>query len=206
MALIKEKIPESSFIEVRKRISEILADELPNQAALNKAEWIAAKVYSERETAIDKSEPSLINISLSRGDFGLITAISQDGQYNFNIDIYTRAKTTIAKTGDQESSERLQRLSGICHYILSHPTYRTLGFEPPFIEHCSVSTVQFAEPIKEDQASNIFMSRIVFGFRVPERSVPGKGVLIAGYKTTVKMSETDYGYVYEKEEDVSVSE
>jgi hypothetical protein len=199
MALIKTKIPESAFVDVRKRIAEILADELPSQAALNKEEWINAKVFSERESAIDKSEPSVINVNLSRGDYGLITAISQDGQYSFNIDIYTRAKSSIDKRGDLKSSERLHRLSGICHHIFSNPVYRTLGFAPPFIMGSSVSTIQFAEPIKEDQASNVFMSRIVLGVRVSENSVIGEGKLIEGYKTTVKMSETDYGYVYEKE-------
>lgn len=199
MALIDYKIPESSFVKIRARIAEILASELPNQAALNKSEWFNAKVYAERETAIDKTEPSLINVTLSRGDYDLLTAISQDGQYNFNIDIYTRAKSSVEQNGDQKSSERLQRLTGVCHHILSHHIYRALGFAPPFIEHCSVQTIQFADPIKEDQASNVFMSRIVFGVRAPEKSNPNAGDVLAGYKTTVKMSETDYGYFYEWE-------
>jgi hypothetical protein len=198
MPLITVPIPESSYILVRDRIAAILADELPNQATLLSLPYVDAKVFTERHKAIDKTETSVVNVSLANGDYNLLTAISQDGTYTFHIDIQTKAKTNQNQRGDFLSSAKVQRLAGICHYILSDPKYRVLGFTPPFIEHTEVSGVQYSSPIKIDEAPNVLMARLTFIVRVPENNLPDAGTLITGYDTTVKMSLTDFGYMYSK--------
>lgn len=197
MAIITYPIQEASFELVRERIGAILADELANQAILLSKPYINASVYIERSVPTSFTETSLVNISLSKGDYGLLTAISQDGTYMFDIDIYTKSKTIGNNRGDYLATQKLQRLVGICHHILSHNKYRTLGFAPPFIEHTEVSEIKFAEPNKIEEAVNLMMGRITFSVRVPEKNQAVTPSLIDGYETQVFLNDTEFGYKYE---------
>ncbi len=196
MAIIDYAIQPASFELVRERIGAILKDELSNQSTLLGKSYINADVFIERSISMNQTETSMINVSLASGDYGLITAISQDGTYNFDIDIFTKSKTIGNDRGDYLASEKLQRLTGICHHILSHNRYRTLGFAPPFIENVTVSNIKFASPQTEETA-NLLMSRLSMAVRVPESNNPVTPNLIAGYETVWKINETDLGYKIE---------
>ena len=197
MPNITDLIPQNSYELVRDRIAEILADELPNQATLAGESYINANVFTERTIPIQQTETSLVEVSLARGDYDLMTAINKDGTYTYHIDIFTKSKSNENIRAGELASRRLQRLTGICSIILSHWKYRTLGFMAPFIEHTEVQQIQFAKVDKNNDAATVVMSRITFNVRVPESISKDNPTLIAGYETSVKISDTDFGYKYQ---------
>jgi len=197
MAIIIGAIGQRAYELIRDRIGEILADELPNQSILNGNDPnLNPKVFRERFIPPSDEELPMVNVELAKGDYGLITAISQDGTYTYHIDVHTKSKTSGSARGDYKSASLCQRLTGVIHAILSDAKYRTLGFDRPFIEHVSVSDIQFATPTNGKDASSIMMGRLTFTVRVPESVEAYTPVLIDGYDTSVEMDETNEGYVY----------
>ncbi len=202
MAVINAQIPQQNFELVLERIGEILANELANQFTLFPVPMAVLEglvVWKNRYVPFDKSEMPAVNVSLGSGQYDGQTVKSDDGTYLYNIDVFTYAKGTDAKAGDQHSIDRLHRIMGICRAILRNPKFKTLGYETPpgfvmGIPH--VNSIQFATPDPDDTARNV-MGRLVFSVKLPETTELIEPELLYGYQTVVKLSETDKGYMWQ---------
>lgn len=201
MAVINALIPQQNFELVLERIGEILTNELSNQYTLFPVETAVLEgllVWKNRYVPFDKSEMPAVNVSLGSGQYSGQTVKSDDGLYQYNIDVFTNAKGTDDKAGDQHSIDKLHRIMGICRAILRNPKFKTLGYETPpgfimGIPH--VDSIQFATPDHEDTARNV-MGRLVFSVRMPENTELIEPELLYGYDTIVKLYDTDKGYLW----------
>lgn len=198
MSRITAAIAPQGFELIRNRIGEIIADELSNQAALLGDEKLDATVFVERTSPIDKTELPVINVSLSNGKYENKHQGSVDGTYAFNVDVFTKSKSTDNADGDVESAFILQRIIGICRSILENPIYNTLGFATPFIGRTYCSEINIAAPGKDDSI-NTMMGRLTFNVMCNEPNVLISPALIAEYNTQVKLELTDKGFYYQKE-------
>jgi len=195
MAKILQVIPKQKFEFLAPRIAEILTDEILNQYLLTYNSDYLVNVFLERSKNLDAELCPGIIVSLARGGFGNEDAISSDGTYNINIDVYTKAKTTKPLRGDSLSSLKLQRLLGICRAIIMNPLYDTLGFQAPFICNRTVSEMPIAVPDSDD-VDNVSMGRLVVNVRCDEGVWVATPPLIEGYDTQVKLGETEQGYIF----------
>lgn len=195
MPQIPAAIPTQAFELIRNRIAEILVDELPSQATLQGDSQLNATVYVERFVPFDLTELPAINVSINRGAYSEHTQRSTDGEYTFNIDVHTSAKSTSTVRGDVLAQFRLQKMLGVCRGILEDSRYKTLGFAPPFIESRKVTAMEFAQPTEGDGTSSV-VGRLTFIVRAPDRNGVVTPELIAGYDTQVKLALTNKGYIF----------
>lgn len=196
MSKITQEIPPQGFELIRDKIGEILADEILAQFVLHSDPERNAKVFIERITPIDKTEMPLINVLYSRSGYDNNSAINSDGKNTYNIDVYTGAKTKIAKRGGAESMARLGRILGIIRAILESPFYLTLGFAAPFIMGTEVTGIEIQDPRDNQDAANTVMGRLIFVVDAKEDVEQIQPVTAAGYDTQVKLHETEKGFVY----------
>jgi hypothetical protein len=196
MPQINNLIGAKSFELVRDRIAEILADEITNQSELDDSTLQNAPVYTERFVPFTDTEIPAVNVMLARGDYNMYTAVTQDGTYMYNVDCYHKSKTTADGRGDMQATKKLQQLVGVVQTILSHHRYRTLGFAPPFIERVEVKDIKFADPTNSKDSNSVVMARISVLVRVPEGIDPDTVVLLGGFNTSVKIANSDSGYVF----------
>lgn len=199
MAKITGIIGEHSFELIRDRIGEILADEIANQFTLRPSETeIDATVFVDRFTPFDKSELPAVNVLLASGDYSVVTPKCDTGDYEYYIDVYTSGKETDLVRGDTQSSRNLHKLLGICRAILRSPYYSTLGFITPQIGHLSIASIQVMEPKNNQDATNTIWGRLVFKVKAPEFVELQTALDIDNWKTTVKLNNTEKGYLFEK--------
>lgn len=197
MSRIKTEIKKAAFEYIRDRILEILVYEFDGQYLLtydNELDNIS--IFIERNTPVDKVELSTIIVSLASGGFGNKNQGAVDGTYLFHIDVFTNSKTTTTVAGDTAASIKLQKIMRVARGILEDPVYKTLGFTPPFISKSYVSEFNIAPGNKEDSL-NSSMGRISFNVVANETSTLLTPVLLAGYKTSVKIDNTGKGYFFE---------
>lgn len=200
MALINYKIPEKNFELILKRIGYILTVELENQAAnyyVTEAENVG--VYVERFVPIDKTETSMINVSMATGDYGGLRAAGYTtGDYKYYVDIYTNSKTKSTGSGDSLSAFTCERLTGICQAILEDAQYKTLGFTPGLIGNVRVARFNLGDLKKSDvDALNTKVCRLEVDVKAGEVTQ-----LITAPELMISISQlilanTPYGYKYE---------
>jgi len=196
MSKIVNIIQQRAFELIRDRIGEVLIDELANQVAMSYNEDIDASVFVERSVPIAAVEMPAINVAVSRGGFDNATIVNKDGTYTFNVDCWTRGKTTDVDCGDSLSMFKLQRLMGVVDAILSDAQYNTLGFAKPYISSTFVEELAIAEPKRNEDAESVMMGRLTFVVRVCEGVEKLEAKLIDGFDTSVKIGITDQGYIY----------
>lgn len=204
MAVIPGEIGRQSYELVGERIATILADELPEQFALSTAApelkaALAAQVFTERIVPFDKTEVPCVNVQMASGDYSGQTVKQDDGTYTFFIDCYTSAKNTDDVKGDQYAMVKLKKLMGVVRSILKDTRYKTLGYAPGFIMSRQISGIAIANNAQQD-ATHTVMGRITLVVKVPETVELIEPELIAGYQTTVKLFETELGYLWDKPE------
>lgn len=199
MPQIDETLTARKFELIRDRIGEILADELPNQAALNSDPDLNPTIYLERLVPVSHEELPVVNIFAAESDFNRFTQISQTGENRIAIDVFTKGPTEgpdADQRGDTISSKKTARLAGLIQAILSHYKYRVLGFAGKFIDRVEVEEIKFLEPIKAEDATNLTKARLIVMVKAEETVAPYDPPLIDGYDTAVKLALTEYGYVY----------
>lgn len=190
-------ITNRAFELVRDRIALILTEELAQQFVLQPTETVlGTKVFTERHIEPSDEELPLVNVSVATGDYGLLTALSQDGSWIFHIESYTNAVNTLTERGYTTSAKSLQRLTGVIQAILSDSKYRTLNFDTPFIEHVEVQDIKFSSPIKANDSASVLMSRLTFLVRVPDNVEELVFNLIDGYDTSVLIDDSNEGHVF----------
>lgn len=195
MALISNLISASSFEQIRTRIGEILATELAHQYYLDDAEELSADVWVERFVAFDATSCPAINVRLATGDFSNQHQGQSDGEYLFNIDFYTSAPSEEGKDGDVEAVLKLERLMGVCRYILDDPQYKTLAFQAPFIMNRNVRSLLIDGGDSNDNQS-VAMGRLVYAVKAPESNTLITPLPLGGVDTLVRLELTNKGYVF----------
>jgi hypothetical protein len=197
MAKILGIIPAQSYELIRDRITLILGVEIANQFLLTSDDDIDAPVYMERYIPIDKTEPSIVNVCLASGNFDNKHQGCVDGNYIYNIDVYTRAETTSTDDGGTLSTTRLHKLLGVCRSILETPVYKKLEYDNiNFICSTGVKTINISDPQNNQDASGLMMGRLQFHVRVKETTELIEAAALAGQDTTVKLALTNKGYMY----------
>jgi hypothetical protein len=196
MAILNQIIPAQNFEVIRDRIPVILVDELSNQATLTGNPDLNADVWSERIIPFDAANMPAVNILLSRGTSNFFTAVEGVYIYTYFVDVYTKAKSTDGERGGHLASIKLHRLLGVIRAILENPSYRTLGFPMPSLEHTAVTDIAIADPKNSQDANSVMMGRLTFTVQVRETTQLITPVDIAQSNTGVTIDETDEGYLY----------
>lgn len=200
MPQINSIIASQAFELLRDRIFEILVDEIENQFQLTGDYDLDIDVYKESSGPFDISQLPVVNVQFASGDWENRNVNSDDGTYQFNIDVHTAAKNTSAGAGDTSAAIKLQQILGVCRAILRNPKYKTLGFAvapsgTPFILRTFCANVNIAATGAQD-ANNTAMGRIVFTVQANEVVAFVEPDLLDGYETTVKIDETGKGYIW----------
>lgn len=196
MSIIGYQIGPSAFELIRDRIALILADELALQYEYASEDFLnIRKVFIERYINFNESELPAINVQVSRQGLDNQSQLQADGTTTFFIDIHTGAKSTDEIDGDSIANMECQRLAGICRAILEHSEYKTLAFAPPFIGNRTVSELKFANAEKKDSFS-VAVGRITMTVRARETNGVYIPLNIAGWQTTIKLHESEQGYLW----------
>lgn len=189
-------IPQQNYELVRDRIALILSEELLNQfdLGMNELEGMEG-VWVGRVSPFQESELPAVNVTLDNTAFENQNAISVTGQNQYYIDVYARAKNTDDADADKLADRALDRIVGAICSILRFPDYRTLNFTAPSIGGTAVT--RFSKGISNpDDASSSKAARIEFMVRCPETTELNTAVDIASHYTTVKLAETEKGYLW----------
>jgi len=199
MSLINEIIPPSAVELVVDRIGEIIVEELANQKVLTSEQIFDAVTYKERVTPYQPEEGPTLNIFFERGEYSQQHQGQTNAEYRIIIEGFANAKATGSTKltrADVLSMAKLKRLLLVCRYILEDPKYKFLGFAPGFIMWRHVENIWFQPETKQD-ADTSRLGRLTFVVKVSEVNSLINPVIIAGNKTTVRLSETDRGYIWE---------
>jgi hypothetical protein len=200
--MINTLIGQQNFELIRDRIAEILSTEIAHQATLEGHDLWTENIFVwlERTAPFDKTELPCINVSLSSGEFDNYKATGDnDGNYQFDIDVYTKGVYTSTDNGDTKSTVLLHRILGVCKTILTNEQYKSLGFESKFIGNRNISSVQIADPNsmrRENETESIRLGRLVFKVRCNETNTTAVPIDLDSYATTVRLYNTAQGYFY----------
>jgi len=200
--MINTLIGQQNFELIRDRIAEILSTEIANQATLEGHDLWTENIYVwlERTAPFDKTELPCINVSLSSGEFDNYKATGDnDGNYQFDIDVFTKSVYTTTENGDTKSTVLLHRILGVCKTILTNEQYKSLGFESKFIGNRNVGSIQIADPNstrRENETESIRLGRLVFRVKCNETNTTAIPADLDSYATTVRLYNTAQGYFY----------
>lgn len=199
--MIGHAIPIQHFEIVRDQIANILKNEFRNQLLeFYDARMNDIYIYADRTVPIGKEESAIIIISLFKGSYDMQYVGGQRGNYEFLLRIMTNSPTRGTDRGDKLAAMRLQQIIGIVRYILMHPEYITLGFDPEFIEHTEFSNFQIYIPETETDATGSSEAQAIFKVRCSESEIENDFTIISDNYTTVLLGLTDLGYEYQFQE------
>lgn len=194
MPKINSIINPQKYEVIRDRIAEIIVDEIEGQKALGNN--IGLKyLYLENHIPVSHTSLPCIVISTSKGTYKNKSQISIDGNYDFYIDIIAKKKATTNENGDKLSAVYVQKVVGMIRTILESPVYNTLGFTKPFSCRSIISGIEFGT-IKDVDEENVQLGRLTFNIDVPESMKFVDPVLIYEYVTSVKLGESNSGYLF----------
>lgn len=194
--MIDNIIPKQNFEIVRDAIGTILVNELANQKTLQGLEDDAV-VFAERTTPIQNDELVSINVSFDSVDYSSKTQQSNQGRNVFNIDVYTIGQARINSDGSTDSSFRLHKYLGMVRYILSHTIYKTLNLPMGFIGGTKVESIVVMEPEFKQDSNFVRMARLILSVSIVESQTLEEGVELHENLTSVKLHETELGFVYQ---------
>lgn len=199
--LITKVIPKQNFELVHDRIGEILTIELDNQAIIGYDPDLEVDIYKERSVPFQPAELPSVNVMISHAIYDRQTQVHSDGVVRYLIECTFNAESTDAddendRRGDTISMAKCQHLLGVIRAILEDPKYKTLAFPAPFIERRWVEDMYFMKrPIQD--ANTTSQGRLTFAVRFPEYPVElAKTYLLESNETTVKLEQTDKGYMW----------
>jgi len=199
MSVIDSVIPPQAFEVIRDRIGRIIAEELDNQFQISYNPDFRVKNWIERFLQFDKTELPSVNVIFGEGTYDGQTTIQSDGTYKFHIDCYVNAKTNQGGPGDVRAMGKLHRLLGLCRAIIDDSRNKTLQFSvrPGFIMYRHVESIQIENPRqKEHDADSSVMGRLTVVVKAPEITSYSQPRNLASFITTVKLADTDRGYLW----------
>jgi hypothetical protein len=198
MPPINSIIPPAGFELVRDQIAGIIYSELFNQFRIAYDPDFNAAVLIEDMDPIDqaRSRPT-INVSWAGGPYDNKDYSGHSrGTYTFFIDAWAHSKTTAIKAGDYSAAQKLEKVMRVIRYILDNPIYKTLGFQPPFVERVRVVRMDLQNQPGSNDAVNTMMGRITFEVVLIESVDLIIPKLIAGYDTVAMLGNSNRGYFY----------
>lgn len=193
--MFEEIIPKQNFETVRDAIAAILLGELMNQKTLQGFDEEII-IYAERSTPVQNDELLSINISLDSANYNSKNQNDTSGTITYNIDVYTVGEASANQSGWVDSTFRLHKFLGMIRYILSHTKYKTLDLPLGIIGGTQVENFSVADFDSSQDTNFVKMGRLVFTVRIRESQTMESGNLIDQALTTVKLHETDLGFVY----------
>lgn len=200
--MINTLIGQQKFELIRDRIAEILSTEIANQATIEGHDLWTENIFVwlERTAPFDKSELPCINVSMSSGEFDNYKSNGDnDGNYQFDIDVFTKSVYSTTDNGDTRSTVLLHRILGVCKTILKNEQYKSLGFDTKFIGNTTIESIQIADPNttrRENETESIRLGRLVFKVRCNESNTAATPTTLTSYATTVRLYNTTQGYFY----------
>lgn len=196
MSRINHVIQPRSFEYIRDRIGNILNDELTEQFTTYNVQEAQALVTVEGDKVVDSTEMSTVLVALSKTPLDNEHAGEARGRHTFNVDCFSRAKSTDAVDGAVLASYKAQRLIGLCYAILKDVAYNTLGYAPGFIQNISIPNIAIGDPSEKDMMCTV-MARMTVQVTANETTELFTPTLIQGYQTTVLVGgSTNAGYQY----------
>jgi hypothetical protein len=189
-------IPQQQYELIRDRIGVILFSEFANQYNLSGGTTPNPKFYCERIIQFDHTEAPAVNVTLQRGDYTNRDRHQVDGTYMFTIDVYTAAHATSNQRGDYRGAVEMHRILGMIRAIFESPEYRELQFQRPSICHTEIKAISVPEPPNNNESVFEANGRIEFEVRVPETLELQEGLPLMLSNTTVRLYNTDEGYLW----------
>lgn len=198
-ALITSSIPPQAFERIRDQIAVILALEMGNQYILNNAYPAISKVCVERFIPINSdTEVPILNVNIERGEYSGQSQVKADGEYWYNIDIYTSAPTDAANgPGDEKAMMVMSKIAGMIRAILSNPEYRLLGFAPGLVIRSTVMRFFVGDKSTVKDALCDVIGRVQLRVEAIETVEDSTSVAILMATTNVRMSTSNEGFYYE---------
>lgn len=195
---INQRIARQAFEVVGEQIGAILSAELASQHAMasdDDRQAVKAHVWKERFVPFDKTELPAVNITFDRVDYSEQSQRQTNGTNVYHIDCYSAAKDSHELRGDQQAKIRLHRLMGVCRAILEDPRYKRLGINYPLIMHRRITSMAIASPDTNDSLA-LAMGRLTLEVKFPETTAFITPDTLFNHETTVKLHETEKGYLY----------
>lgn len=194
---ILHNIPAQKYEQVRDVIGSILKIELDHQAKTYPTPGdynvipSGINFYTGMLSAMDKTDCPLVIVNMQDGKFDGKDGTTRDGSYVFSVDVYCNPD------GDEENGcVQRDALVGAIRYILDHPDYNNLGFEPGFISGTRVESIQSMDQRSSQEADKIAISRLLFSADLVEDNVLTQPQPLHEALCTVKLDKTDKGYRY----------
>jgi hypothetical protein len=198
-AQINASIPPQSFEAARDQLVAVLTVELANQYALDNTYPKVEKVWAERFITFDSdTELPAVNVNLWKGEYGNETVKKADGEYIFNIDIYTSAPSSDANgPGDQYAMVTMNKIAGIIRAILSNPIYVILDMQG-IIQRTRVQRFFVGDKSTVKDALSDVVGRMQYSVLCRETvDIIPAAVSLEQATTAVKMSTSDKGFFYD---------
>lgn len=196
-AKINYAILESNAELVRNAVGAILKVELDSQYTNHYNEESQVEAFGiERTNPLDFTETSYINVSLDNSAFidknygGAVTA-----EVKIYITAMTRSKSGPGYRGDEKSRRKCIRLLNMCRFILDDPQYKTVDFEPGFVNTVGCQSFEMTDAEKYD-STLMSMGQLVFSAVLTENNRLLDGVPLMQSITSVKIEYTDQGLLY----------
>ena len=194
-AKINIEIPQQNFEKVIDQVGAIMLLELSNQNTISSFGFDFG-VYKERQTPIDKSEDSVINVSLANSDNSNFNEFSYESNSQIYIDVYVNGYDTDTLTASDFTKLRLHKLVGKIRYILSNTVYKTLGFPFGFIKGTYLNSIAFDDNYGNQDGAFNRMARLTFNVRHIEDCENEIETLLEGNDTVVRLDLTNRGYKF----------
>jgi hypothetical protein len=195
MQLVNYKIEPQNYELILERVGQILTLEFENQfIQFYNSICSDVAVYIEHFDPTNFTEMSIVSLSIDKGTYDNRHAGYVRGTYIYNIDLYTNSKSIGDDRGDKLSAVINHRIAGIIRAILENPIYKTLGFEPGSVGNLRVNSIEWGKIMKSNQdARNIYMSRIQLEFQAQETTPLLTGVPLLSMITKIKLENSDNG-------------
>lgn len=195
-AQITNVISSRNYELIRDQLVEILGLELSNQATLQGISAYNLTIYKERTVTINESELPVGNVVLAQVPFDNASPGRKDANPTIYVEFYTSAQNTADDRADETGAVLLTRLLAMAEYIISHPAYKTLGFQPGSIGQVTTDRVIINNPGNLMDGHAAQMGRLAVTVRVLETTSLQPVVVAEGYDTRLRLQETDKGYNY----------
>lgn len=212
--MIPSIIPQQNYELIRDRIGLILYQELENQFDLSGDTDLqkplqtlgdypeSLDVYIDRIVPFDEAEMPVINVAYNGTPYDSNNPTYSDGLNTYLIDVYVKSQSNEDNNetdADRLAAIKLSSILGKIRFILRYSDYKTLGFAPGFIGNTKVASINILGALRNDSqqdANRALIGRIVFEVRCIETVATIGPKDAQGFYTTVKLSDTDKGYVY----------
>lgn len=195
MAKINNALTKSGFEIVKKRIGEILTDELQNQKTLQGFDF-PVNVFVDRINNFDVSEIVIINVRLENLNKSNQNQYSSHDEVTYNIDIIATGVQTNDDLGGTISTSVRDSFASMCINILQSNIYATLGFEKGLVMSSNIESFNTYEAANNQDSNFVSMGRVSLAVKIYEGHEVWAGENFESNFTDIKLGLTDLGYKF----------